>query len=367
MGIYKKGNVYWFKKVHNGKKVEKSLEVRTRREAEKKYADLLSQILSGAYFQTQEEVPTMMAVISRYMREVSPFQKGHQRNREIADHLVAFFEDKLISDVTVPVLSSYKAARLTGDLKFGKGKGKLAGESTVKKELSFLRQVFNKAIDEWELCKDNPVKKVIKGLKDIKRVRYILPDEAVKLPCALSQSPLPYLKEIVIIGCGTGLRESKIVGLTVSQCDFHNSRINIAGDEMKNEEPFSVSMTGEVKATLQKVLNSRSVESPYVFAAEDGQPYAREAVSMAFHRACRQAGIQNLRFHDLRHDFASLLINNGASLYQVQHALGQKDQRMSARYAHLLPENRDVVAFIDGKGTATILLQSGERKGVTSL
>jgi len=77
-------------------------------------------------------------------------------------------------------------------------------------------------------------------------------------------------------------------------------------------------------------------------------------------RACERAGIQNLRFHDLRHDFATLLINNGASLYQVQHALGHKDQRMSQRYAHLLPENRDVVNYIEGKGTTTILLQSEE-------
>ena len=70
----------------------------------------------------------------------------------------------------------------------------------------------------------------------------------------------------------------------------------------------------------------------------------------------------DLRFHDLRHDFATVLINNGAALYQVQLALGRKDHRMSARYAHLLPENRDVVNLVDGKGTATILLQSEERK-----
>ncbi|NJD54879.1 MAG: hypothetical protein FIA94_00560 [Nitrospirae bacterium] len=60
-------------------------------------------------------------------------------------------------------------------------------------------------------------------------------------------------------------------------------------------------------------------------------------------------------------------VNNGASLYQVQHALGHRDQRMSARYAHLLPGNRDVVNCVEGKGTATILLRSGEKeKGLAS-
>jgi hypothetical protein len=88
------------------------------------------------------------------------------------------------------LLSSYKAKRLTGDLRFGKSKDpdkrKKAGQSTIKKELAFLRMIFNKAIDEWDDDWDgyfrsnpvNPVRKVIKGLKENKRVRYVMPDEA---------------------------------------------------------------------------------------------------------------------------------------------------------------------------------------------
>ncbi len=258
------------------------------------------------------------------------------------------------------MLSSYKAKRLTGELRYGRSKNhekmKKAGESTVKRELSFLRGVFNKAIDEWELCSFNPVRKVIKGLKDKKRVRYVLPEEAEKLRFTLPA----WLKPIVVVGCHTGLREGNIVNLTVSQCDFHNDRINIGDREMKNSEPFSIRMTAEVKAALQNVLRERKVISPYVFTDEKGRPYSRNAVSMSFRRACERAGISDLRFHDLRHDFATLLINSGASLYQVQHALGHKDQRMSARYAHLLPENRDVINMIEGKGTTTILLRSAE-------
>ncbi len=218
-----------------------------------------------------------------------------------------------------------------------------------------MRQVFNKAIDEWELPDKNPVKKVIKGLKDIKRVRYVTKKEAEKLSVSLSNSKMSCLRDMVIIACSTGLREGKVISLALSQCDFHHDRINISGDEMKNSEPFSIRMTSEVKATLQRVLKERKIISPYVFVNEHGKPYTVEAVSMAFRRACKRAGIGNLRFHDLRHDFATLLINSGASLYQVQHALGHKDQRMSARYAHLLLENRDVLSFIEGKGTANFL------------
>jgi len=370
MGTYKKGNVYWFKKIFKGRKVEESLHVRRKEDAEKKYADILPKIVDGSYFEKPLEPPKMKYVIERYMKEVSPQQKSYKRNQEIASHLLDFVQDKLLSEVTSDLLSSYKANRLNGEIRYGRGKGKLAGKSCVKKELSFLRQVFNKAIDEWgeswgryfTTNQINPVRKVLKGLKDVKRVRYVTAEEAGKLSASLSVSKLRYLKDMVIVGCSSGLRESRIVNLLVSQCDFHSDRINIPGDEMKNEEPFSIRMTSDVKAILQKVLEERKESSPYVFVDGGGRPFSREAVSTAFRRACKRAGVQDLRFHDLRHDFATVLINNGASLYQVQHALGHKDQRMSARYAHLLPENRDVAKFIEGKGTATILRQSEQKE-----
>lgn len=200
----------------------------------------------------------------------------------------------------------------------------------------------------------NPVRKVIKGLKENKRVRYVTPDEAHKLRFALPE----WIKPMVIVACHTGLRAGNIVNLTVSQVDFHSDRINMRSEEMKDGDPLSIKMTADVRDTLSTVIKKRNVLSPYVFCDEHGKPYDTKAVSMAFLRACRAAKIENLRFHDLRHDFATLLINNGATLFQVQANLGHSDPRMTQRYAHLLPENQNVVNFIEGKGTTTILRQS---------
>lgn len=84
--------------------------------------------------------------------------------------------------------------------------------------------------------------------------------------------------------------------------------------------------------------------------------------SVEFGRACKAAGVHDLHLHDLRHDFASRLINAGASLYQVQHQLAHSDPRTTQRYAHLLPENKNVVDKIDVTGTTTVLLQSKEKE-----
>ncbi len=74
-----------------------------------------------------------------------------------------------------------------------------------------------------------------------------------------------------------------------------------------------------------------------------------------------KAEINDLRFHDLKHDFATSLVQSGVDLYRVQKLCGHKDQRMTQRYAHLLPESlREAIKVIEYEGTATILLQSDE-------
>ena len=163
----------------------------------------------------------------------------------------------------------------------------------------------------------------------------------------------------MIVAAQTGLRQGNIVELTLSQLDFNRNLVMVP--KTKNGDPVAIPMTNIVRVTLLKVLHERKIASVYVFCDEFGKPHSGKKVSIAFKRACESAGINNLRFHDLRHDFATLMVNNGASLYQVQHALGQKDQRMTQRYAHLMPETlKEAIKKIDSKGTATILLQSSE-------
>lgn len=353
-------------KQHKGKKVEVSLYTKVKRVAERRFAEILPTIIDGSYFAVPKKVPTVREVMDRYMREVSPMQKGHDRNKAIYEYWCDFFGDCLLmSDVNRSLLSTYKAKRLNGELMHGKRK---AGESTVKKELSYLRQVFSHASDAWE--EDwggyftnyvNPVKKVIKGMSDNARTRYVIKDEALALAKTLPE----WLFDIVIVSCETGLRRGKLARLLKTELDFDSGWINLPQKTSREKNARPIKMTKVVRKFLLKVLERSGPKSLYLFTDEDGNPYSLNRISVAFGRACKAAGISNLRLHDLRHDFATRLINAGSSLFQVQHQLAHSDPRQTQRYAHLLPENQNVVDKIDGTGTTTILLRS-KKKGATA-
>lgn len=349
MGLYRRGKTWWMCYVVQGRQERKSTGTANRKFAEKIYGKTLVDIEEGRFFDKPKNIK-MVEVIEKYMNEVSPFKHGsHDRNRQIVKHFKAFFGGTLLEDVNPPLLSRYKSERLQTVTK----RGRPVSPDTVRKELSLLRQIFNVAIDEWEMCKENPVRKVIKSLpQEEKRVRYVLPEEAERLRFTIPS----WLKPIVIMACQTGLRRKNLLNLTTQQVDFTSNRLIV--DKTKNGDPIGIAITSIVRDTLLDVIRNRKVTSPYVFCDEQGRPHTPYKVSMAFKRACKRAGVANLRLHDLRHDFATLMLRKTRNLVDVQHSLGHKDPRMSLRYAHLLPDDlREAFRAIDNTGTASILSQ----------
>jgi integrase len=350
MGLYRRGKTWWMSYVVNGRQKRESTGTKKRQSAELIYGKILVDIKEKRYFEEAKEIK-MTEVIEKYMTETSPLKQGsHERNQQIADHFKVFFGDTLLEDVKPALLSNYKAQRLQTKSK----RGGHISPATVRKELSVLRQIFNVAIDEWEYCRENPVRKVIRSLpREEKRVRYVLPEEAEKLKFTIPA----WLKPLVITACQTGLRRGDLLKLTVHQVNFSSNRIVV--DKTKNGDPIGIVMTSIVRETLLDGMRKRTVISPYVFCDDRGKPYSPFKVSMAFRRACKRARVENLRLHDLRHDFATLMLNKTRSLVDVQHSLGHRDPRMTLRYAHLMPDGlKEAFKAIDNAGTASILSQS---------
>lgn len=358
MGLYKRkdSQFYWMGFRINGKKVSESTGTTNKKLADQIHAKRLVEIAEGKWFgKVATPNVTMAEVLARYLKEVSPnlSPTTDQRNVQMVKNLEAFLGNSLIKDVTPSLVSRYKANRLEKDY----------SKDTIVRELGLLRRVFNIAIQEWELCKENPVSKVLRtlGKVDNKRVRYLSPQELQRLTVALPS----WMRPIVTIARHTGLRRSNILELTWPQVDL--SRRAIIIPKTKNGSPIGIPLTETAVDTLTEVQKVRHLHSPYVFCDQEGKPYSPYRVSVAFKRATKRAAIENLRFHDLRHHFASSLVQSGIDIHRVKELLGHKDLRMTIRYCHLSPENlSDAVKVLDVRERGYVLATLEKEKGSAS-
>ncbi len=341
MGLYKRkdSQFYWMSIKVDSKRYSESTGTANKRLAEQIHAKRLTDAIEGKWF-SKTTIPdvTIAEVMDRYLKEVSPnlAPSTDFRNCQVVKTLKAFFGNTLLKDVTSSLVSKFKAERLE----------KQYSKDTILKELNVLRRIFSVAIFEWELCKDNPVSKVFRtlGKTDNKRVRYLDPQELQKLTVALPS----WLRPIVTIARHTGLRRRNILELTWSQVDLSRKVITIP--KTKNGDAIGIPLTETAIKTFAEVQRVLHLHSPFVFCDTQGKPFSPFQVSMAFKRAVERAKIENLRFHDLRHDFASSLVQSGVPIQVVKELLGHKDLRMTIRYSHLSPENlREAVNVLDAR------------------
>jgi integrase len=193
----------------------------------------------------------------------------------------------------------------------------------INRELALLKALFNKAI-QWGFVKmENPVSKV--SYYPERQMERILSYEEAEM---LVEESGESLRPVVITALNTGMRKSEILGLDWKNVDFARRYIRV--ERSKNNRSRKIPMNSAVYEELQKARRNRS---EYVFTQKRTSERLRCVVS-AFKVACRKAGLEGLRFHDLRHTFATNLVMNGIDLVTVKEILGHSDISMTVRYSH---------------------------------
>ena len=163
-----------------------------------------------------------------------------------------------------------------------------------------------------------------------KRERFLNEDEVRRLYDAVLTSENPMLKYIVPMLLLTGARKREVLDARWEDFDVDNRLWRIPFT--KTGKPRTVPMSDGVMSVLETV--PRVAGSAYVFPNPDtGKPYV--TIHNAWDTVRKRAGLREVRMHDLRHSFASILINSGRSLYEVQHLLGHTQVKTTERYAHL--------------------------------
>jgi integrase len=172
------------------------------------------------------------------------------------------------------------------------------------------------------------------------------------------QSP-GWLKEIITFAINTGLRMSEILDLRWPQVDLSRKTITIL-EEQKNRGRDTLPLSEGALAVLKERARVRSIKTDLVFMTGNATRIESRNLHRAFYGALEKSKIKHLRFHDLRHTFATRLVQAGVDLYTVQKLGRWKTVSMVMRYAHHHPESlRCGVEALDKlKKVSTILAQS---------
>lgn len=192
----------------------------------------------------------------------------------------------------------------------------------INRYLELLSKMFNIAIDnDW--LEKNPIKRNAKFPVKNYKVRYLSEDEEKKLFKHLPEE----IKPIVITALNTGLRKQNILDLKWDDINFDFGYIEIL--ENKGNKHIKIPMT----ETLKMMFKGMKHESEYIFLnPQTKKPY--KDFRRLWNKAKENAGIENFRFHDLRHTVATRLAKNNIPITTIKEILSHSDVSTTMRYSH---------------------------------
>ena len=210
-----------------------------------------------------------------------------------------------------PFLSGQDLATITRATLDGITDEKLAqgcSNATVNRTLGLLRAILRKCVNDWEWLDRAPSVRMLK--EPARRIRFLTHDEAQGLLAELPE----HLADMVAFSLGTGLRAANVTGLQWNQVDLARQL-----------------------AWMALVRKQVGKHSTYVFSFR--RRPIKQVSSKAWYRALKRAGIQDFRWHDLRHCWASWHVQNGTPLFALQELGGWQSPGMVRRYAHLAADH----------------------------
>ena len=316
MGIYKVGEIWYIDYYADGGRIreavgEKKSEARAALEARKE------EIRTGKFHLKEEKRILFEKFADEYIEYAKANKRSWTRDEISLKHLIPHFKGLCLSKINPKHIEDYNRKRLDK-----------VKPATINRELTLLKFMFSLA-EKWKYANENPVKEV-KFFQERQYLMKVLDKEEIKRLITVAGDPL---RPIIILALNTGMRKGEILNLRWSDVDFADCYIYIK--KSKSNVMRKIPMNTIVVASLKNIKR----ENDYVFPGpRTGKQYSD--IFYPFKQACEKAGIKDMRFHDLRHTAATLMVMGGIDLVTVKEILGHSDIQMTMRYAHPTPENK---------------------------
>lgn len=298
----------------------------SRRKAERALRQREAEVVANKYGYSKRDVPLFEEFADYWLENYSKVQNApstYQDNKErLTTHLIPFFERRKLDRIRPVDIDEYIASK-SGELKPG----------TINRTLSILSKMYNDGI-RWGVVQHNPMRDVRKLNERQDGFSYLSDKEAGRLLRELKAEVYP----IVATALYTGMRAGEIYGLKWKNVDLEREIITV---ESSRDGPTKSRKVRHIPINrgLERVLRDQEKrnESEYVFPGENGEMHYRD-MRKGLATACKKAGLKRIRFHDLRHTFASIFIQKSGNILSLQKLLGHSNLEMTMRYAHLAPD-----------------------------
>lgn len=269
--------------------------------------------------------PTLFDLLDRYERDITPTKRGHSaeryRLRTLKAHQIASLSIDKLTPVEVAAYRDHRLAKVK--------------PPSVKRELAILQHCLQVAASEWgiaDLLEKNPAAAISKPSSGRPRDRRCNDEEACKIAENLRATRNPYVKHAITFAIATGMRRGELLSLPWANVDL-TSRVAFL-PLTKNGEARVVPLSSLAVNVLTDVRRITTMQDRPALVF----PMSANALRLAWERLKRRAGIEDLRFHDLRHEAISRFFELGLSVPEVALISGHKDARMLFRYTHLKAE-----------------------------
>ncbi|MBE2293854.1 MAG: site-specific integrase [Phycisphaerales bacterium] len=316
MSIYKRGQVWWVRFTSpNGQRIHQSTETADRQAAQEYHDTLKAKLWRESKLGDRPSYSWEQAVV-KWLGETA--HKASQKE----DIKLLRWLDPHLRGLALTAITREKIRQI-GDIK-----RLAASPATANRHLALIRSILRRAAREWEWIDQAPLVRLYP--EPARRIRWITREQAERL---LSELP-EHLAALARFSLATGLRQANATGLRWDQIDVARAVAWIHADQAKNGKAIPVPLNPDAMAVVREQIGKH----PAVVFTFEGRPILQPNTK-AWRKALERAGIENFRWHDLRHTWASWHVQAGTPLHVLQELGGWETPAMVRRYAHLAPEH----------------------------
>ncbi|TPL84067.1 site-specific integrase [Mesorhizobium sp. B2-3-14] len=288
---------------------------------------------------------TLAELVIRYRNEVLPKKRSCRFETILLDRFIRYpIASKSLNDLQPKDFAHYRDQRLK---EVSRLTGRPVTAKSLRRELAPLYHMFKMAKTEWHIPTGNPLQDLYLPAIDVRRERRLRPGEEERLLLeagkltTLDGQPQLFVGPIIMFATETAMRQGEILGVEFRHIDFERSLLVIP--LTKNGHSRTIPLTNKARGCLTLAFaqpRPDQIGPPHVIPTTKAFPIHVEVLKTSWTRICRRATptIEDLHFHDLRHEAISRLFELGLTVPEVASISGHRTLAQLMRYSHASQE-----------------------------